>query len=443
MIGTSDGNQFQDTFDMAVKGIARQQTSVDAGISDIPLATNHNLRNVLQEPKVQQIISNPQIDRSHEVPYIAGASKDPNDFTTHVDKSVPTSVTVSGKTFDPAIPLNIHEQVEREVMERLIAAGHNKDKAYEIAHHEYAEPAEDMWYRQHGINVQDMNKFWNSVDSKTEKDKGDFPPDLYTKPYPHDQVEGIQHEPTGISAPDKEWRTYTKVATTDDENFIRGHPLGSNHPDLREFLQPMHTPMSSPLAGGASKPVEENVVKPKTSGSVKLIPSKTFNSPGQYDIVNESGEKVGHGSMWYNPISQDVHIGYVASTLPSTKEIGSVAETANPRSWSLGSTSIKQLVKAVADLFPEAATISGYRISGSRSARGPASTGNFTQTIKIPGRIPSVKTPEFSEEEADLMRRIRTIEEEINRSQQRNLETNSIGRIRNIKEEVNRQQQHR
>ena len=202
-------------YDMYVhQDLSRQEKnplSQEAGIGDIK-NTNPNLFGVLSNPKVHKALDEGTIDRSHEVPYIAGASKDPADFTTHVDKDVPSSVTISGKTFDPAIPLHIHEQVEREVMQSLISKGHSNEKAYEIAHHEYAEPAEDLWYRSHGIDVNEMNKFWNKMDYKTEKDKGDYPPNLYTKPYPHDKVEGIKHEPVGKESPDAEWETNTPIS---------------------------------------------------------------------------------------------------------------------------------------------------------------------------------------------------------------------------------------
>ncbi len=166
-----------------------------------------NLRKVLLSPKIQEAITNPRIDRSHDVPYEAGASAKPDDMTTHVDRRIPSSVSIDGKTFDPAIPANIHEQVEREVMERLIKQGYTDNKAYEIAHHEYAEPAEDMWYKHHGINIDKVNEWWSKQDKITEHENPkDPPPDLYKKPYPHNKVEGVKHEPTGVYA---EWPTKT------------------------------------------------------------------------------------------------------------------------------------------------------------------------------------------------------------------------------------------
>lgn len=178
----------------------QRQFHPDSIRKDINLAPN--VKSVLSQPHVAEAIANPKIDRTHDVPYEAGASAKPDDFTTHIDKSIPSSVTISGKTFDPAIPANIHEQVEREVMTNLIKKGMSNEKAYEIAHHEYAEPAEDAWYQAHGIDVGEVNKQWAKWDKGTEqetaKDK-DFPKDLYKKPYAHNKVEGMKHEPSGVN----------------------------------------------------------------------------------------------------------------------------------------------------------------------------------------------------------------------------------------------------
>lgn len=176
---------------------------------DSEITPSPNLRKVLNDPKIQEAISNPKIDRTHDVPYEAGASNKADDYTTHIDRRIPSSVNIEGadgvsvKTFDPAIPANIHEQVERAVMEHLIKHGIKDEKAYEIAHHEYAEPAEDMWYRQQGISIDKVNDWWSKQDKITEHESPkDPPPDLYTKPYPHNKVEGMKHEPKGIFA---EW----------------------------------------------------------------------------------------------------------------------------------------------------------------------------------------------------------------------------------------------
>ena len=176
--------------------------SQEAGIGHIPVTNPQKVIFNRYFPDVLSAIEKDPsvwVDRSHEVPYIAGASKGQLDYVTHVDKSVPKSVTISGKKFDPAIPLAIHEQTEKEVMEFLINERKMpEEKAYQIAHHEYAQVAEDNWYRKQGIDVKEVDKFWKKINTKTEKDKGDFPPNLYTKPYPHDQVKGEKHTPSNV-----------------------------------------------------------------------------------------------------------------------------------------------------------------------------------------------------------------------------------------------------
>jgi hypothetical protein len=242
---------------------------------------NPKIQQVLSQPHIAEALSNPKIDRTHEVPYVAGASAKPNDFTTHIDKSVPTTATVSGKTFDPAIPLNIHEQVEREVMENLKKRGMSNEKAYEIAHHEYAEPAEDHWYRSQGIDVGEVNKFWKGIDQKTEKDKGDFPPDLYKAPYPHDKVEGVKHEPSNVN---QEWAMNMK-----------NPPILTPDPTTTSHIGGV-----APIHGG---------------GATESIYSPAVLHEGAVHMGGEHGEayRNAYKATGVRPIFKDTNQGYVTS----------------------------------------------------------------------------------------------------------------------------------
>jgi hypothetical protein len=172
---------------------------------------------VLNEPPIRAAIENPKINDKNDVPYIAGASQG-TDMTTNVDKHMPRQVDIDGVRFDPAIPANIHEQVEKTVMERMIAEKKtelgrelNPDELntiYELAHHGYAEPAEDAWYRAHGVNVDKINRWWAEQDKITENENPkDPPPNLYKKPYPHDKVEGSKVPDPGAA---EEWPTAAK-----------------------------------------------------------------------------------------------------------------------------------------------------------------------------------------------------------------------------------------
>lgn len=225
---------------------------------------------VLAEPRVAQAIAYPVIDRSHDVPYEAGASAKPDDLTTHIDQRIPSEVTIAGKTFDPAIPANVHEQVEREAMERLIAmkkaevgrdpTPEELNKIYETAHHEYAEPAEDAWYRERGIDVDEVNKWWASQDHATESENpANPPPDLYTKPYPHSKVEGTRHEETGVAA---EWPTEAGVEPP-TQRLPRSPEQAFR--ELAATRRPHEEPEARAASEAAEKLPEPEALDPKSS----------------------------------------------------------------------------------------------------------------------------------------------------------------------------------
>lgn len=250
------------------------------------------LISVLSHPDIANAIANPKIDRDHEVPYVAGASSKLNDYTTHVDKSVPSSVTISGKTFDPAIPLNIHEQVERHVMEQLKAKGMTDEKAYEIAHHEFAEVAEDAWYKANGISVDDANKWWAKIDKKTEEDKGDFPKDLYKAPYPHDKVEGVKHEPSGVSA---EWAMGKLAANVETpyEKNSEGHGIQHPHPPPITPLKSGTNPNILRLPTGGGKPPSERIVAPAVRSNQGEIFTGNENHTEAFQAAIAAGKSRG------------------------------------------------------------------------------------------------------------------------------------------------------
>jgi hypothetical protein len=185
---------------------------------------------LLADPVVANAIANGSVNRANDVPYEAGASKG-NDPTTNLDHHLPrVAELANGQSFDPAVPAKIHEQVEKVAMERLIAKEKEHlgreltqkeiNRIYEIAHHEYAEVAEDAWYRQQGLDLKEVNAWWAKQDKITEHENPkNPPPNLYTKPYPHNEVEGVKHEPSGSAM---EWPTSTDVEGTKSANAGEG-----------------------------------------------------------------------------------------------------------------------------------------------------------------------------------------------------------------------------
>jgi hypothetical protein len=161
---------------------------------------------VLNSPVTKAVIDNPVVDRSHDVPYMAGASEKLNDPTVFIDKHVPAEQTIGGITFDPADAWVVHENVEHHVMDILTRNGMDDGEAYRVAHFEFAEPAEQAWYRAHGIDqvaAEAEQQTWLRR-IQPEETAGDVPESLYQKPYPHDHVPNIDHEPVTETPPTPE-----------------------------------------------------------------------------------------------------------------------------------------------------------------------------------------------------------------------------------------------
>jgi hypothetical protein len=184
---------------------------------------------VLNSPVTKAVIDHPVVDRSHDVPYMAGAADPINNPTVFVDRHVPKEQTVGGITFDPADPWVVHENVEQHTMDILIKAGMDDEAAYKVAHFNFAEPAEQAWYRAHGIDQVAAEKEQMTWLPKIQGENtgGDVPASLYQKPYPHDHVPNIDHEPV------------TETRPTPEE-AARGYDIIRNTPELRpKSAQPM------------------------------------------------------------------------------------------------------------------------------------------------------------------------------------------------------------
>lgn len=163
-----------------------------------------NVDAVINRSKVKEAIDNPQIDRTKDIPDWAGASGPADDLRTHIDRHIPRSVMLNGVTFDPAVPINIHEQVERSKMEELIPqfvkeatdartvetpitpeekASIRKEaeqKAYKIAHEDYATQAEHSWLRSHNIPVDQYEALFEEWGKSINSyDPENLPNDLY------------------------------------------------------------------------------------------------------------------------------------------------------------------------------------------------------------------------------------------------------------------------
>lgn len=157
---------------------------------------------VLEHPITKKNIDRPTVDRSFTVPYTAGGSTPLGDPRVFIDRSLPREMEIGGVKFDPAVPFTIHENIEQAVMDMLIKDGMDKDTAYKVAHYEFAEKAEAEWYKANGIDpVAAEAAYKPYLDAIQHDNPSDPPPDLYPKPYPHDDVAAAQAEPTKVLKP--------------------------------------------------------------------------------------------------------------------------------------------------------------------------------------------------------------------------------------------------
>ena len=180
--------------------------------SESAFTGNSLVDRVIASAEVRRNIDFPIIDRTRDVPYMAGASVALDDPTIYIDRHVPTEMTVARRvgrggtvTFDPADPWVVHENVEQHAMDILIKGGMEPEAAYRVAHHEYAERAEKAWYDTHDIDQVDAEaKQAEWLPAIQHENPENPPPNLYTKPYAHGHVEGASHEEVEVTDPSLE-----------------------------------------------------------------------------------------------------------------------------------------------------------------------------------------------------------------------------------------------
>ena len=115
-----------------------------------------------------------KVDRAHDIPYLAGYSQDGK--TIYIDRHMPTSFEVEGRTVETDRFLILHEEIEKTLIDRL--------GLHYLHAHQIALRAEEAAVRAAGIPWRDYDRFMQ----KYVKEFGDerlkrVPGDLDTKPY--------------------------------------------------------------------------------------------------------------------------------------------------------------------------------------------------------------------------------------------------------------------
>ncbi len=114
-----------------------------------------------------------KLDRSHDIPYLAGYSRDGK--TIYIDRDLPKTFTTRGRRVKVDRYLIMHEAVEKTLIDQL-------GLLYQHAH-QIALRAEEALVRAAGVSWKDydnfMQKFIKEVEDTIEK----LPLDLDIKPY--------------------------------------------------------------------------------------------------------------------------------------------------------------------------------------------------------------------------------------------------------------------
>ena len=122
---------------------------------------------------VNAILSRTRLDRRHDVPYLAGYSRDGK--TIYIDKDLPKSFGAGGKQVAVDRFLILHEAVEKALLDQL---GLHYQHAHQIALR-----AEQAAVRAAGIGWREYDKFMARYIKEAEDGIERLPVDLDVKPY--------------------------------------------------------------------------------------------------------------------------------------------------------------------------------------------------------------------------------------------------------------------
>lgn len=222
-----------------VRGPTRIVIPLTVPRSQLAITREPHVDAVLNSPVTKDVIDNPVIDRTHDVPYGAGGSVPLQKPVTYIDKDFPRTFSIDGKAFDPAEPFAIHENVEQHTMGILEAGGMDHGTAYKVAHFEFAEKAEGAWYKAHDIDQAKAEAAYKPyLDAIQRKAPTTIPADLYKDPYPHDQPFAAQHEALGEPRPTPDEISRAKQIIADWQ--AKGSPAPEPEKPPINILQEAH-----------------------------------------------------------------------------------------------------------------------------------------------------------------------------------------------------------
>jgi hypothetical protein len=128
---------------------------------------------VMLRQAVGQILKHTSLDRRHDVPYLAGYSRDAG--TIYIDKDLPRSFRTRGRRVAVDRYLILHEAVEKALLDRLRLS-------YQHAH-QVALRAEQAAVRADGVSWRDYDAFMRRYIKEADDVLEKLPKDLDVKPY--------------------------------------------------------------------------------------------------------------------------------------------------------------------------------------------------------------------------------------------------------------------
>ncbi len=130
---------------------------------------------------VKRILKKVKLDRSWDIPYLAGYSRDGK--TVYIDRHLPKYLETNDKRYDVDPFLILHESVEKSLLAEL-------GLVYQHAH-QIALRAEEAAVRASGLSLRVYDRFMQKhIKSAGHENLKRIPPDLDIKPY-HDEKDTV------------------------------------------------------------------------------------------------------------------------------------------------------------------------------------------------------------------------------------------------------------
>jgi len=165
-----------------------------------------------------------KFDRKHDIPYLAGYSEDGK--TIYIDRHMPKSFKLRGRTVETDRFLILHEEVEKTLIDQL--------GLHYLHAHQIATRAEEAAVRAAGVTWRDYDRFMQKYVKRVGDERlTKVPADLDTKPYRDEHDDDLLRRmlnciekgvvPKGFRG------AQLRDAARDIRNYVRRHDTAGAH----------------------------------------------------------------------------------------------------------------------------------------------------------------------------------------------------------------------